>query len=357
MSAARTSGAPKLIASAPAEARRRPRSSDDVRSRALPRPLAQLDVEGDGLAVTPDLDGHDIAGRLALDPGGDVRRVVHAPSVDGDDDVAHLEAAARAGAARADRAHDRAVAVRRRDAAGYDAEVRAVDRLALLQPRDDLADGVRRDREADADVAVPGLAGRRDLRVHADHARVRVEQRAARVAGVDRRVGLDDLVDLGAVGRADVAPEAGDDPRGRGPVEAERVADGDGGVADLHAARVGERERVDVRRVGRRDLQDRQVGGRVRAEDRGVDAVAVGPEADRDLTRPADDVGVRDERPVAVEEEARPGRAAGADRHDGRARLRVDRADRRARGRRLGALARRRLAVVEEAAGRERGDQ
>ena len=98
-SAARTSGAPKLIASAPAGGRQRPRSSNDALSRTLPRPLAQFDVEGDRLAVALDLHGHDVAGGLALDAGRDVGRVVDAPSVDGDDDVAGLDAAARAGAA------------------------------------------------------------------------------------------------------------------------------------------------------------------------------------------------------------------------------------------------------------------
>ena len=62
-----------------------------------------------------------------------------------------------------------------------------------------------------------------------------VEQRAARVARVDRGVGLDHLVDLEAVGRLDVAAEAGHDALGRRAVEAERVADRDGGVAHLHA--------------------------------------------------------------------------------------------------------------------------
>ena len=54
---------------------------------------------------------------------------------------------------------------------------------------DDRAGGVARDREADADVRVHGAA--LDLRVDADDAAVAVEQRAARVAVVDRRVGLD----------------------------------------------------------------------------------------------------------------------------------------------------------------------
>src|SRR3954469_12895299 len=141
-SATRTMGAPKLTASAPAGGRRRPRSSNDALSRAAPpRSLAELDVERDGLAVALNLDGHDVAGRLALDAGRDVGRVVDAPAVDADDDVAGLQATARARAAGTDGAHDRAVGLRRRRAAGRHAEVRAVDRLALLEARHDLAHG------------------------------------------------------------------------------------------------------------------------------------------------------------------------------------------------------------------------
>src|SRR4051812_33545047 len=357
ISAARTTGAPKLIPSAPAGDRRRPRSGDGALSRALPRAPAELDVQRDGLAVAQDLDGHDVAGRLALDAGGDVRRAVHAPAVDPDDDVARLPAGAGGGAAGAHRAHDRAARPAVRCRGGDSAEVRAVDRLALLEPRHDLLHRVRRDREADADVAVAGLPGGLDLRVHADHARLEVEQRAAGVARVDRRVGLDDLVDRRAVGGADAAAEARDDARGGRAVEPERVADGDGGVADLHVARVGERQRVDVRRVGDRDLEHGEVGRRVRAEDRGEDAARVGAEAHRDLARASDDVRVRDERPVAVVQPAGPGGVAGADRHDRRARLGVDRPDRRLRRGRLGAGPGRGLLVLQERAGRERHDQ
>src|SRR3954454_21213501 len=130
-SATRTAGAPKLIASAPAGSRHRPRSSNDAQSRAPPRSLAELDVERDRLAVALDLDGHHVARGLALDAGRDVGRVVDAPPVDADDDVAGLQAAAGARTAGLHRPHDRAVGLRRRGAPGRDAEVRPVDRLAL----------------------------------------------------------------------------------------------------------------------------------------------------------------------------------------------------------------------------------
>ena len=54
-----------------------------------------------------------------------------------------------------------------------------------------------------------------------------VEQRAAGVAGVDRRVGLDHAGDREAVGRLDLAVERGDDAAGDGALEAERAADRD----------------------------------------------------------------------------------------------------------------------------------
>ena len=73
-----------------------------------------------------------------------------------------------------------------------------------------------------------------------------VHQRAAGVAGVDRGVGLDEVlvavrVDAGAAQRAD-------DARGHRLAEAERVADGHHEVADLEPVGVGERERREVAR-------------------------------------------------------------------------------------------------------------
>ena len=62
-----------------------------------------------------------------------------------------------------------------------------------------------------------------------------VEQRPAGVALVDRGVGLDDVLDLEVVGRGDDALERRHDPRGRGALEAEGVADRDHRVADRQA--------------------------------------------------------------------------------------------------------------------------
>jgi hypothetical protein len=81
----------------------------------------------------------------------------------------------------------------------------------------DLDDAVRRGREANARArALVGgrLVVRLDLVVEAEHLRVGVEQRAAGVARVDCRVGLDCTRDVEAVRRRDRAARLADDPRG-----------------------------------------------------------------------------------------------------------------------------------------------
>ena len=73
-----------------------------------------------------------------------------------------------------------------------------------------------------------------------------VHERAAGVAGVDRRVGLDEVlvafrVDAGAAERAD-------DAGGDGVAEAERIADRDDEIADFGAIGIGDRHVDEVRR-------------------------------------------------------------------------------------------------------------
>src|SRR5215208_7211971 len=112
-------------------------------------------------------------------------------------DVAAPQTGLRGRAAGRDRLHERAALDREQAGEGRvdrlraHAQVGVLDRALRLQVAKLLLDRVDRDREADADVAVAGAAGL-DLRVDADDAPGRVEQRAARVAGVDRRIGLDD---------------------------------------------------------------------------------------------------------------------------------------------------------------------
>ena len=76
-----------------------------------------------------------------------------------------------------------------------------------------------------------------DLRVDADHFAGGVDQRAAGVARVDRRVGLDHVVDRHPVGGLDFTLQGGDDAAGHGPLQVEGVADRDHRVADFHLRR------------------------------------------------------------------------------------------------------------------------
>ena len=96
------------------------------------------------------------------------------------------------------------------------------------------------DGEADADRAA---GGRVDRRIHADHLALQVEERAAGIAAIDRRVGLDEIV-VGAF--VDVAVHRADDA-GRGAArQAERVADRQHPVADPQICRNCRRSRTAV---------------------------------------------------------------------------------------------------------------
>src|ERR1035437_2154461 len=101
-------------------------------------------------------------------------------------------------------------------------------------------DGRGGDREADALRAALGAGRARageDLGVHADYLAGGVEQRTARVAGVQRGVGLDDVGDGCAVGGLDLAVQRRDDARRERPVQPEGGADRVGGGAPRAAAR------------------------------------------------------------------------------------------------------------------------
>src|SRR3954453_15677198 len=178
---------------------------------------------------------------LPVDCGDDVAAGVDAGAVDGRRGarVAALDAGLLGGPARGDGLDQRALIDRevedvrdlRRQIGPADAEVGMLDAAVLEQLLDDAADRVAGDREADADVAA--AVGRLDLRVDADDLAAGVDEGAAGVARVDRRVGLDHVVDREAVRRLDLALERRDDARGHRPVETERIADRDHRIADV----------------------------------------------------------------------------------------------------------------------------
>ena len=80
----------------------------------------------------------------------------------------------------------------RRDVLNREPDAAALHVAVLEQLRDDLADHVARNREADADVAA--RAGQ-DRGVDTEQLAVDVDERAARVAGIDRRVRLNEVLE------------------------------------------------------------------------------------------------------------------------------------------------------------------
>ena len=78
-------------------------------------------------------------------------------------------------------------------------------------------------------------------RVDADDVAARRDERPARVAGIERGIGLDDVVHQPAGLRPQRSAEGADDAGRHRVVEAVRVADGDGHLSDAHVARIAER--------------------------------------------------------------------------------------------------------------------
>ncbi len=224
-----------------------------------------------------------------------------------------------------------------------DADVGVLDLAAIAQLVDRALGEVDRHREADALVTARGGV---DLLVDPDHVAVGVEQRAARVAGVDRGVGLDRAVDLELAQRVDRAVGGRDDADRQRLLLAERAADRRHRLADRHVALGAERQRLEVEALGV-DLEQRDVRVAVEADDLGLDLVVVG-KLDVDLLglveRPGrragglgvgDDVGVGDDLAVVGDHEARALSLAATAAEDRRPGVAEDRDDRDHAGRRF----------------------
>ena len=140
-----------------------------------------------------------------------------------------------------------------------DAEVGTPEAPLAHQRADDLARrGVDRHREAEPDSGDGG--------VDPDHAAAAVDERSARVAGIERCVGLDHVVDdpggsPGADGQR--AAERGDDAGRDGAGEAVGVADRDHELPDAEALGVAELGGLGVAV----EAEDGEVGERVGADD------------------------------------------------------------------------------------------
>ena len=103
------------------------------------------------------------------------------------------------------------------------------------------------------------LRGQNDRGIDAYNISARIHQRPAGIAGVERRIGLDHVVDQPPGARAQRAPERRDDAGRHGRFEAERIADRDDQLADFELARPAEARDGQITRV---DLDDGEVGQR-----------------------------------------------------------------------------------------------
>jgi len=189
----------------------------------------------------------------------------------------------------------------RRDRARAEPDERVLDDALCDQLRRDILDGVDRNREADADVAAAAVR-RLDLGIDANDPAARVQQRAARVAMVQRGIRLDHIVDRSAVRSEDAPLERTHDAGRDRAVLAERISDGDDGVADPHRIRVAEIERCQRARL-RLHLQDGDIGGRIATYDLRRQALIV-RKAHLHALRALNDVVVRDDVPGLVDHEA-----------------------------------------------------
>jgi len=269
---------------------------------------ADLDVDGAALALAQDRHRHRLAD---VDPAHHGRQrggILDLFAVELEDDVAGLDAGAGGGAVRYDVGDQRAHRLVEAEGFGQaavdgldgDTEIAALDFAARLELFNDVHGRIDGHGERQAHVAARAAE---DLRIDADHFALAVEQRPARVARVDRDIGLDE----GRVGVIrQVAVERTHDALRRRVIEPERRADGEDPLADLEfigIAQVGRRQALGV------DLEQTDVAGFVGAQDLShVFTVVV--EFDHDLVGLRHDVGVGQHKAVGRQDQPRAERLA-----------------------------------------------
>ena len=154
-------------------------------------------------------------------------------------------------------------------------------------------------RNGEAD-AVAAAGAREDRRVDADQAPADVDERAAGIARIDGRVGLDEEL---IVGDADLrARQRRDDALRDGLADAERIADGENEIADLELLGIAELDRR--QRGGALQAEHGKVGALVAQHDLGLELAPVG-ERHLHLGHVLDDVVVRDDEPGGVDDHPR----------------------------------------------------
>src|SRR6266545_3003065 len=271
-------------------------------------PLGERDTGALAVGAAYVGNGHLLVRMVLADGGGDVPGVLDLVVANLHDHVAAPDAGVVRRRPGRDVLDDRAAVDVRADLAldlrcqvgGPDAEE------CWLPSRLDVVDdrlGVR-DRDGEPDVLGRLAAGTRGHGgVDPDHASVGVDQRTARVAWVDRGVGLQHVLDRGADLAAGTR-RPGDDParNAEAALERERIPDRNDVVADLDLVGV---VGADNREIAGVHLQDGDIRTGVAADDLRVEGAAV-VELKLCRLRITHDVGVRDEVAVRRENEPRP---------------------------------------------------
>ena len=162
--------------------------------------------------------------------------------------------------------------------------------------------GVGGDRKTDA------LCPHDHRGIHADDFAVRRHQRTAGIAGIERGVGLDDVVDEPAVARAQRAAERRDHAGGHRRFETERIADGDHELATFEALGIAERRGRQRHRLD--DPHQSEVGVGVIADEARGQVLAVRG-CHLDAGRRTGDMAVGQDQPVGRHDDARSSAAAG----------------------------------------------
>ncbi len=216
-------------------------------------------------AIAEDLDFHGGAGAHQRNMHTQFRTAVDRLAVDGQNDVALLNTGSLRRAVRGHVANQGAGYLRRverlsdrgRDFLRHHAKI-GTGYFSVL---DDLIHHIARhtNRNGKTDPLVPFRTIRQNGGVDTDQFAALIDQGAARIAGVDGRIGLDEIF---VVFNAEVGAALGaDDAHGDGLADAEGVADGEHIVADLHLVGIADGDGVKVAGV---DLHNSDIGLRHR---------------------------------------------------------------------------------------------
>src|SRR5450631_3428349 len=185
-----------------------------------------------------DIELDRIAGRKAADGAGEFAGILDGFTIYGRDHVAGLDAGLGSRAVGLRFRYQRAFSFSQtkaiRDILGYRLNLHAdpatADGALILELCDHILHGRSGNRERNADTSTRRGV---DRRVYADDFALHIEGRTARIALVDRRVDLNEVI-VRAV--ADVATAGRDDAGSDGSAEAEGIADRENPVADPRLA-------------------------------------------------------------------------------------------------------------------------